>query len=93
MESLPLRNGGIADSGPLGAGIAAGVSIHIVGSDLLPQNVETADRGVYRQSALDGLPPATIRNYFSKISSPAIAPEVGEDDFEDEGQSTMGSSS
>ena len=49
---------------------SAGLSIHIVGSDLLPQNIEAADRGVYPQSALDGLPPATIRNYFSKISSP-----------------------
>src|ERR1700719_3321840 len=83
------RNGGIADSGPLGAGIAAGVSIHIVGSDLLPHNVETADRGVYRQSALDGLAPGTIRNYFSKFSSPVIVPVVVEDDFEDEGRSPV----
>jgi chemotaxis methyl-accepting protein methylase len=36
--------------------------------------IEVADRGVYPQSALDGLPPATIRNYFSKISSPTISP-------------------
>jgi len=50
-----------------------GCSIHIVGSDLLSSNIETADRGVYPQSALDGLPPATIRNYFSKIGSPAAA--------------------
>jgi len=64
------RNGGIADSGS-GPANGAPLSIHIVGSDLLPHNIETADRGVYRQSALDGLPPATIRNYFSKISSPA----------------------
>jgi chemotaxis methyl-accepting protein methylase len=85
------RNGGIADSGPVGAGIAAGVSIHIVGSDLLPHNVETADRGVYRQSALDGLPPGTIRNYFSKFSSPVIVPQVVEDDFENEGRSPVGS--
>jgi chemotaxis methyl-accepting protein methylase len=28
---------------------------------------------VYRQSALDGLPPATIRNYFSKIGTPTPA--------------------
>ncbi len=69
------RNGGIADGGPgisSPAASGAGVSIHIVGSDLLPRNIEAADRGVYRQSALDGLPPATIRNYFSKISSPVV---------------------
>jgi len=83
------RNGGIADSGPVGAGIAAGVSIHIVGSDLLPHNIETADRGVYRQSALDGLPPGTIRNYFSKFSSPVIVPEVVEDDFQNEDRSPV----
>ncbi len=68
------RSGGIADPAPVSSGSAnlgAGLSIHIVGSDLLPQNIEAADRGVYRQSAVDGLPPATIRNYFSKISSPA----------------------
>jgi chemotaxis methyl-accepting protein methylase len=71
------RNGGIADNSPGPAGpsakLNAGCSIHIVGSDLLPGNIETAERGVYRQSALDGLPPATIRNYFSKIVSPAAS--------------------
>lgn len=72
------RSGGIADplltsSGPgkSGSGFGGAVSVHIVGSDLLPRNIETADRGIYRQSAVDGLPPATIRNYFSKIGSPA----------------------
>jgi len=76
------RSGGIADPAPASSGSAnlgAGLSIHIVGSDLLPQNIETADRGVYRQSALDGLPPATIRNYFSKISSPASQNAVQND--------------
>jgi chemotaxis protein methyltransferase CheR len=71
------RSGGIADAGPAtssSANLGAGWSIHIVGSDLLPHNIETADRGVYPQSALDGLPPATIRNYFSKISSPVVSP-------------------
>ena len=82
------RNGGIADSAPVtSANLGAGLSIHIVGSDLLPRNVEIADRGVYRQSALDGLPPATIRNYFSKISSPVIVPEEVYDEFDDEGRS------
>ncbi len=81
------RSGGIADSTVSGSGpanIGAGWSIHIVGSDLLPQNIETADRGIYRQSALDGLPPATIRNYFSKISSPVVAADVAQNDVEDE---------
>jgi chemotaxis protein methyltransferase CheR len=75
------RNGGIADSagtssGAGSANVGAALSIHIVGSDLLPHNIETADRGIYRQSALDGLPPATIRNYFSKINSPAVTPST-----------------
>jgi len=70
------RSGGIVDSAPSknSAASLAGLTIHIVGSDLLPQNIEAADRGVYPQSALDGLPPASIRNHFSKISSPAILP-------------------
>jgi chemotaxis methyl-accepting protein methylase len=79
------RNGGIADSAPnpVSANLSAGLSIHIVGSDLLPHNIEAADRGVYRQSALDGLPPATIRNYFSKISSPVVPPDSA-DEVDDE---------
>jgi chemotaxis methyl-accepting protein methylase len=48
-------------------------AVHIVGSDLLPQSIACADRGMYPQSAIDGLPPAIIRNYFSKIGSPAGA--------------------
>jgi chemotaxis protein methyltransferase CheR len=71
------RNGGIAESAqgtpaPT-AKLNAGCSIHIVGSDLLPRGIEAADRGVYPQSALDGLPPATIRNYFSKIGTAPVA--------------------
>jgi len=68
------RNGGIADS--VAAATAKPVpafSLHIVGSDLLRRNIEAADRGVYPQSAVDGLPPATIRSYFSKIATPSIA--------------------
>ena len=71
------RNGGVADNFSIAGSSTAqpvklnpGCSVHIVGSDLLPQSIETADRGVYPQSAIDGLPPATIKNYFSKISSP-----------------------
>jgi len=70
------RNGGIADSAlttPGSANLGSTLSIHIVGSDLITHNIEVADRGVYRQSALDGLPPATIRSYFSKISSPSVS--------------------
>jgi chemotaxis methyl-accepting protein methylase len=73
----PSRNGGIAESsngGSTSAKSAAPFSLHIVGSDLLPRNIEAADRGVYPQTALDGLPPATIRNYFSKIGSTAATP-------------------
>ena len=70
------------------ANFSAGLSIHIVGSDLLPHNIETADRGVYRQSALDGLPPATIRNYFSKISSPVVPPNEVQNDIDDEGRAS-----
>jgi chemotaxis methyl-accepting protein methylase len=86
------RNGGIADSAPAAsasANLGAGLSIHIVGSDLLPRNIETADRGVYRQSALDGLPPATIRNYFSKISSPIVVATEVENEFDDEDRSPV----
>ena len=71
------RNGGIAElpqPGSLQTGKGSSAcSVHIVGSDLLPSNIEIADRGIYPQSLLDGLPPAVIRNYFSKISSPATA--------------------
>jgi chemotaxis methyl-accepting protein methylase len=84
------RSGGVAESAPATSGSAnlgAGLSIHIVGSDLLPHNIETADRGVYRQSALDGLPPATIRNYFSKISSPVVVLDEVQHDFDDDGRS------
>jgi len=80
-----IRNGGISDTSgcatgqgcALPAAQAAGTlqagkewSIHIVGSDLLPSSIETAERGLYPQSALAGLPPATIRACFSKIGSP-----------------------
>lgn len=69
------RNGGIAETSSGKPGGA--LSIHIVGTDLLPNNIEVADRGIYPQSALNGLPPATIRNYFSKITSPAV-PKSGD---------------
>lgn len=69
------RTGGIAEtSGSASAGQGTrDWSIHIVGSDLLPSAIETAERGLYPQSALTGLPPAAIRACFSKIGSPNAA--------------------
>jgi chemotaxis methyl-accepting protein methylase len=65
------KNGGIAESSALGTGQGTrDWSIHIVGSDLLPSAIEVAERGLYPQSALTGLPPAVIRACFSKIGSP-----------------------
>jgi chemotaxis methyl-accepting protein methylase len=65
------RNGGIAESSaPLSATqLPKEWSIHIVGSDLLPSSIEVAERGLYPQSALVGLPPAIIRASFSKIGN------------------------
>jgi chemotaxis methyl-accepting protein methylase len=87
------RNGGIADNSH-GAGTqpARGSSVHIVGSDLLPSNIEVADRGVYPQSEIDGLPPALIRNYFSKISSPAATMIESPSDLENERSASSSSS-
>ena len=72
------RNGGIAENGaPACAGQGAkDWSIHIVGSDLLPSAIEVAERGLYPQSALTGLPPAAIRACFSKIGSPNGTPQA-----------------
>ena len=63
-------NGGIAENSALASG--AGTkdwNVHIVGSDLLPSSIEVAERGLYPQSALAGLPPAIIRACFSKIGN------------------------
>jgi len=82
------RNGGIAENlQPTPAQpthLNSGCSIHVVGSDLLPCSVEVADRGVYPQSSLDGLPPASIRNYFSKIGSPAVVLNGAQNEAQDE---------
>jgi chemotaxis protein methyltransferase CheR len=64
------RNGGIAENSVPQNGQLRDWSIHIVGTDLLPSSISTAERGLYPQSALAGLPPATIRACFSKIGSP-----------------------
>jgi two-component system CheB/CheR fusion protein len=66
------RNGGIAENSVpnFPAQGAKDWSIHIVGSDLLRSAIDVAERGLYPQSALQGLPPASIRACFSKIGSP-----------------------
>ena len=70
------RNGGIAEtSSSSSGGPAKDWSIHIVGSDLLPSAIRIAERGLYPQSALMGLPPTTIRACFAKIGSPNGASE------------------
>jgi chemotaxis methyl-accepting protein methylase len=70
------KNGGIAEnSAAVSPGPTKDWSIHIVGSDLLPSAVRVAERGLYPQAALMGLPPATIRACFSKIGSPTGPPE------------------
>jgi chemotaxis methyl-accepting protein methylase len=68
-EKSPARNGGIADTASLDAPSVKDLCVHIIGSDLLPSAIEVAERGLYPQSALAGLPPAIIRACFSKIGS------------------------
>jgi chemotaxis methyl-accepting protein methylase len=70
-EKTAARNGGIAENSAPASALqgAKDWSIHIVGSDLLPSSIEVAERGLYPQSALAGLPPATIRACFSKIGN------------------------
>jgi chemotaxis methyl-accepting protein methylase len=80
-KSGNVRNARVAEASlpaaPQAIPNGAAFAIHIVGSDLLPSNIEAAERGVYLQSALAGLPPATIRTYFSKIGSPNAEPSNG----------------
>jgi two-component system CheB/CheR fusion protein len=62
------KTGGISDaSAPVQNGKEW--AIHIVGSDLLRSSIDVAERGLYPQSALTGLPPAMIRACFSKIGN------------------------
>jgi chemotaxis methyl-accepting protein methylase len=70
-EKSTRGNGGIAESSapPCATQVPKDWSIHIVGSDLLASSIEVAERGLYPQSALVGLPPAAIRASFSKIGS------------------------
>jgi len=60
------RNGGVLEPGSASQATKEW-SIHIVGTDLLPSAIQAAERGLYPQSALQGLPPAMIRSCFSKI--------------------------
>jgi chemotaxis protein methyltransferase CheR len=69
------RNGSVAEnSAPPGTLPATkDWSAHIVGSDLLPSAIAVAERGLYPQSALAGLPPAIIRACFTRIGSASTA--------------------
>jgi chemotaxis methyl-accepting protein methylase len=69
-KSGTARSGGIAEPpAPAASQVSKDWSIHIVGTDLLPSAIEVAERGLYLQSALAGLPPATIRACFSRIGA------------------------
>jgi chemotaxis methyl-accepting protein methylase len=64
------RTGGISDASAASNGCGGkDWSIHIIGTDLLPSSIHVAERGLYPQSALTGLPPATIRSCFSKVGT------------------------
>ena len=67
-------NGGIENPSPAAYTFGGkDWSVHIVGTDLLPSSIKVAERGLYPQSALAGLPPANIRACFSKISSTNVS--------------------
>jgi len=70
-KSAGSRNGNTAEnSAPTGTGQGTkDWSVHIVGTDLLRSSIDVAERGLYPQSALAGLPPATIRACFTKIGN------------------------
>jgi len=71
------KNGGISENSiPASSNGVKDWSIHIVGTDLLPTAIQVAERGLYPQSALAGLPPATIRACFSKIGISNGAPQA-----------------
>lgn len=42
-------------------------NIHVVGSDLRREALETAERGLYPQSELEHLPKALVQKYFAKV--------------------------
>jgi chemotaxis methyl-accepting protein methylase len=69
-KNSPKSNGGIENPTPAGPTFGGkDWSVHIVGTDLLPSSIKVAERGLYPQSALAGLPPANIRACFSKIGA------------------------
>ena len=74
-KNAASRNGGIAESSapPSAVQGTKDWSVHIVGSDLLPSSIEIAERGLYPQSALAGLPPAAIRACFTRIGNAGTA--------------------
>jgi chemotaxis methyl-accepting protein methylase len=65
-EKIGSNHGGVLDC-PVSS--PRDWSVHIVGSDLLPSAIQAAERGLYPQSSLAGLPPTTIRACFSKIGN------------------------
>jgi chemotaxis methyl-accepting protein methylase len=89
------RNGGIAENGATACTGQAPKdwSIHIIGSDLLPSAIAVAERGLYPQSALTGLPPAAIRACFSKIGSPNGASNGSHEGAQNGNGSSAGSGS
>lgn len=85
--------GGIAESSvPVAAQATKDWSVHIVGSDLLASSIEVAERGLYPQSALQGLPPAIIRACFSKIASPAYGQACAQEGTQNGASAANGSS-
>ncbi|HEY6769927.1 MAG TPA: CheR family methyltransferase [Candidatus Sulfotelmatobacter sp.] len=71
------RNGGIAEAiGAANVQSANDWAVQIVGSDLLSSAIQIAERGLYPQSAVDGLPPAAIRACFSKIGAASRVKEL-----------------
>jgi chemotaxis protein methyltransferase CheR len=68
-KSVANRNGNGGVALPYPIQNAKDWSIHIVGTDLLPSVIQAAERGLYPQSALTGLPPAMIRASFSKTGN------------------------
>lgn len=42
-------------------------NVHIVGSDIRRQALETAERGLYTQDELEGLPRAMMQKYFARV--------------------------
>ncbi len=50
-----------------GLSSSASWNVHIVGSDIRREALETAERGLYAQSALEPLPRPLVQKYFAKV--------------------------